>query len=116
MLTLEEYIEKSSVTHGHACAGQVLGIRLALGAGRTRVGRTVVNAATAPVLAGLTVGIALARWGLVFLGPMIPESADGQWAVIGIAATGVALAAFSAVVVPAVLAGRRNPLVLLKSD
>jgi formylmethanofuran dehydrogenase subunit E len=30
MLTLEEYIEKSSVAHGHACARQVLGIRLAL--------------------------------------------------------------------------------------
>ncbi len=30
MLSLEAYIEKSAVAHGHACAGQVLGIRLAL--------------------------------------------------------------------------------------
>ena len=28
--TLEQYIEKSAATSGHACAGQVLGIRLAL--------------------------------------------------------------------------------------
>ena len=30
MLRLEEYIERSAVAHGHACAGQVLGIRLSL--------------------------------------------------------------------------------------
>ena len=30
MLTLDQYIEKSAVAHGHACAGQVLGIRLSL--------------------------------------------------------------------------------------
>jgi formylmethanofuran dehydrogenase subunit E len=30
MLTLEEYIAQASVAHGHTCAGQILGIRLAL--------------------------------------------------------------------------------------
>lgn len=30
MFSLEEYVERSAVAHGHACAGQVLGIRLAL--------------------------------------------------------------------------------------
>ncbi|MFQ5818260.1 MAG: FmdE family protein, partial [Terriglobia bacterium] len=30
MLTLEEYIERANVAHGHTCAGQILGIRLAL--------------------------------------------------------------------------------------
>ncbi len=30
MLTLEEYIEHANVAHGHTCAGQILGIRLAL--------------------------------------------------------------------------------------
>jgi formylmethanofuran dehydrogenase subunit E len=29
MLTLDEYIERASVAHGHTCAGQILGIRLA---------------------------------------------------------------------------------------
>ena len=30
MLTLEEYIERANVAHGHTCAGQILGIRLSL--------------------------------------------------------------------------------------
>ncbi|MFQ5664471.1 MAG: FmdE family protein [Terriglobia bacterium] len=30
MQTLEEYIERANVAHGHTCAGQILGIRLAL--------------------------------------------------------------------------------------
>jgi formylmethanofuran dehydrogenase subunit E len=30
MQTLEEYIERANVTHGHTCAGQILGIRLSL--------------------------------------------------------------------------------------
>jgi formylmethanofuran dehydrogenase subunit E len=30
MLTLEEYVERASVAHGHTCAGQILGIRLAM--------------------------------------------------------------------------------------
>jgi len=30
MHTLEDYIERASVAHGHTCAGQILGIRLAL--------------------------------------------------------------------------------------
>ena len=30
MQTLEEYVERASVAHGHTCAGQILGIRLAL--------------------------------------------------------------------------------------
>jgi len=30
MQTLNEYIERASVAHGHTCAGQILGIRLAL--------------------------------------------------------------------------------------
>jgi formylmethanofuran dehydrogenase subunit E len=30
MQTVEEYIERASVAHGHTCAGQILGIRLAL--------------------------------------------------------------------------------------
>lgn len=30
MLTLEDYIERARVAHGHTCAGQILGIRLAL--------------------------------------------------------------------------------------
>ena len=30
MQTLEEYIERANVAHGHTCAGQILGIRLSL--------------------------------------------------------------------------------------
>jgi len=30
MQTLDEYVERASVAHGHTCAGQILGIRLAL--------------------------------------------------------------------------------------
>ena len=30
MKTLEEYIERANVAHGHTCAGQILGIRLSL--------------------------------------------------------------------------------------
>src|SRR5579863_8413603 len=30
MKTLPEYLELASVTHGHICAGQVLGVRLAM--------------------------------------------------------------------------------------
>ncbi len=30
MQTLEEYVERANVAHGHTCAGQILGIRLAL--------------------------------------------------------------------------------------
>ncbi|MGH9803647.1 MAG: FmdE family protein [Candidatus Acidiferrales bacterium] len=30
MLKLEEYIERANAAHGHTCAGQILGIRLAL--------------------------------------------------------------------------------------
>ena len=30
MLTLNEYIERANAAHGHTCAGQILGIRLAL--------------------------------------------------------------------------------------
>jgi len=30
MQTLEQYIERANVAHGHTCAGQILGIRLAL--------------------------------------------------------------------------------------
>lgn len=30
MKSLEEYIERANVAHGHTCAGQILGIRLAL--------------------------------------------------------------------------------------
>jgi formylmethanofuran dehydrogenase subunit E len=30
MHTLEQYIERASVAHGHTCAGQILGIRLAM--------------------------------------------------------------------------------------
>jgi ABC-type antimicrobial peptide transport system permease subunit len=93
-----------------------LGIRLALGAGRARVGGTVVSAAAAPVLVGLTAGIALARLGFVFLRPVTEGAIDGQWAVIAIAASGVGLAALLMVCVPAVLASRRNPLVLLRSE
>jgi formylmethanofuran dehydrogenase subunit E len=30
MKTLEEYLELAAVAHGHICAGQVLGVRLAM--------------------------------------------------------------------------------------
>jgi formylmethanofuran dehydrogenase subunit E len=40
MLSLDDYLRKAEIAHSHLCAGQVLGVRMAMLGPKTRTART----------------------------------------------------------------------------
>ncbi len=93
-----------------------IGVRLALGATRTAVMRTVVGSTRWPLLAGLSSGLVLSllasqiiRGALYGLGPYDPVAYAGAMAIL-------ATAALVATWIPARRAARVDPAVTLRGD
>ena len=93
-----------------------IGIRMALGADRTRVIDLVMRSAFARVLIGLLVGVPLA----VAAGRLISTQLYGVtfWdpLALGIAAGSLALCAFCAALIPAVRAAGLSPIKALRTE
>jgi predicted permease len=93
-----------------------IGIRIALGANRRAIGRLLVSEASTPVVAGLSIGIALALWGARFatafvyeVSPWDPLTFSGVTLLLG-------LLALVASYIPARRAARMDPIVALRQD
>ncbi len=92
------------------------GIRIALGATRGRVNRDVLGHAAVPVLCGVVTGLLLAAWGSKFLASLLYGVAPLDAASYAVPVVVIAVSGFAAAIVPALRAGRVDPIVALRAE
>ena len=93
-----------------------MGVRVALGARSSHVFRLVVGDGLRIVLAGATVGFALALLAGRFVAPLLFQTSPREPAVFGVVALVVLTVALMATLVPAWRAGRVDPVVALRAE
>ncbi|MCH7563291.1 MAG: FtsX-like permease family protein [Gemmatimonadetes bacterium] len=93
-----------------------MGIRIALGADRTRVAAVILREGMAVVAAGLIVGLLLARAGSRIMESLLFEVEPTDPLTYGVVALVVSIAAAAAVWVPARRATRADPIEVLRAD
>jgi predicted permease len=93
-----------------------IGVRMALGAGRSQVVQLVLRSATGPVMAGLSAGLVLS----LVITPVLRRALYGMSPFDPIAYLGIAgillASALAATLIPAVRAARVEPAVTLRGD
>jgi ABC-type antimicrobial peptide transport system permease subunit len=93
-----------------------IGVRMALGAGRSQVAQLVLRSATGPVLAGLSAGLVLS----LIITPVLRRALYGMSPFDPIAYLGIAgillASAVAATLIPAVRAARVEPAITLRGD
>jgi predicted permease len=93
-----------------------IGVRMALGAGRSQVVQLVLRSATGPVLAGLSAGLVLS----LIITPVLRRALYGMSPFDPIAYLGIAgillASAVAATLIPAVRAARVEPAITLRGD
>jgi hypothetical protein len=92
------------------------GVRLALGAGSPRVFRSVLKEALALLAAGIAAGVPLALAASRILASRLPSLAAGDPAPLAIAAGLLAVAGLLAASIPALRAGRVDPVEALRAE
>ena len=92
MKTLQEYLDDAAVAHGHLCAGQVLGVRMAM-FGLKKLGLEEPQPTRARISA-LTIAMSYVVGGLIPLAPyiLLSDVQTGLYCSIGV--TLLALAVF----------------------
>jgi putative ABC transport system permease protein len=93
-----------------------IGIRLALGAGRGRVIRSIVREGVIVAFAGAAAGILLAMGTSRVLSHLLYGSADADWMFYAAAAMIIACVALGASLVPALRAAVVEPIVALRQE
>jgi putative ABC transport system permease protein len=93
-----------------------LGIRIALGATRSNVMRTVVCSALGMAGAGLVVGAPLAFWGTRLAARMIPDLPPESLIIVALGSVAMVAIALVAAYVPARRAMRVDPMVALRYE
>jgi len=93
-----------------------IGIRLALGAGRRRVIRSIVREGVIVALAGAAVGVVLAIGASRVLAHLLYGSAEADWVFFAAAASVIACVALGASLVPARRAAAVEPIVALRQE
>jgi predicted lysophospholipase L1 biosynthesis ABC-type transport system permease subunit len=93
-----------------------IGIRLALGAGRGRVIRSIVRERVIVALAGAAVGVVLAIGASRVLSHLLYGSAEADWVFFAAAASVIACVALGASLVPARRAAAVEPIVALRQE
>jgi len=93
-----------------------IGIRLALGAGRGRVIRSIVREGVIVALAGAAVGVVLAIGASRVLSHLLYGSAEADWVFFAAAASVIACVALGASLVPARRAAAVEPIVALRQE
>ncbi len=93
-----------------------IGIRLALGAGRGRVIRSIVREGVIVALAGAVVGMVLAMGTSWALSHLLYGSAEADWVFYAAAAVVIACVALGASLVPARRAAAVEPIVALRQE
>ena len=96
--------------------GAEIGIRMALGAQAADVLRLVIKQGMTPVLIGLLIGLALTLTSSHLLAAQLYQVSPHNPFLLGSSATGLALAALVACLIPARRATRVNPVVALRSE
>jgi len=92
------------------------GIRIALGATRARINTHVLRNAALPVAAGLGSGLMLAAWASRFIASLLYGVVPLDGVSYAGAAVAVAMCGLFAALVPAVRAGRIDPIVALRAE
>ena len=96
--------------------GAEIGLRMALGAQAADVLRLVIRQGMTPVLIGLLIGLALTLTSGHLLAAQLYQVSPHNLFLLGSTATGLALAALVACLIPARRATRVNPVVALRSE
>jgi predicted permease len=106
----------SAIAYDVAQRRRELGIRIALGAGRSSVLRLVVNQGLALAGFGVAVGIIVALWGARWAKPLLYEISERDPVVFAIVPTVLFCVAIAASVIPAVRAARLDPNLALRLE
>jgi FtsX-like permease family/MacB-like periplasmic core domain len=93
-----------------------VGIRIALGATRTRVVGLLVREQASPILLGLAAGALLSAWGMKLLESQLYGIEAHDLTVWSVVALTIGLVALVATVVPALKAVRANPIAALRTE
>lgn len=93
-----------------------LGIRLALGARRSQVVRSVVGRSVWLVMLGTTIGLGTAFWLARYLQPVLFEVAPDDATIYVVAPIVLLVVAVVAAAVPAIRAARLDPMRVLRAD
>jgi putative ABC transport system permease protein len=93
-----------------------LGIRLCLGATAAQARAEVFRAARVPLAGGVLAGVTLAALAAGTMVSLMPELPDGRTESIVTAALLVTVLALATLVLPATVAGRADPLEVLRRD
>jgi len=93
-----------------------IGVRLALGAGRAAIGRTVIQRGLAPVAAGLIIGLAGSILVGRYLGGLLYGTSATDVVTLGVVVGALSLAALIACIIPTRRALRVDPVQALRGD
>jgi putative ABC transport system permease protein len=93
-----------------------IGVRMALGAERARVTRMVIEQGLKITLVGVIIGITLSIGAMKILGSMVMDVRMGYPAAIGGVIALVCILSFIASAIPALRAGRLNPVDALRAE
>jgi ABC-type antimicrobial peptide transport system permease subunit len=93
-----------------------LGVRLALGAGRSSVVRLIVMDGVRVAAAGVAIGSAIALFAARWIGPLLFDQGSRDPWVFGVAVTTMLVVSAAASLIPAARAARLDPKSALQSD
>jgi ABC-type antimicrobial peptide transport system permease subunit len=104
------------IAYGVAQRRTEIGVRLALGARAGTIVRMVLHQGLALVLAGIAIGIVLALAAGRFLESLLFETSARDFPTFAAVALTLATVSVFATVIPAVRAGRTNPVESLRAE
>ena len=91
-----------------------IGVRMALGARRAQVARSILRRAALPAAAGLAIGLLATLWLSPMLQTLLFETGPRDWTTLGLVAVFLAGVAAAACIVPTRRAVRIDPVVALR--